>query len=297
MAEKRMFSKRVISSDAFLDMSVTAQLFYFHLSMMADDDGFVDSTRSVMRSVGANEKDLNTLIEKEFIIYFKEESISLIRHWLVSNNIRKDTYKETKYKELKNRLSIDGADAYTLQDCNEIVPEPLQDCNEIVPQIRLDQISIDQVSINSSGFAESKTDDSPPSPKTKKPKKPSSKQKSKKPPLREREPVNDMERVEKAYRQNWDTLFAQRKVKTAEPVINWNQTRNQLKNHFERVKPELIIQAINNGMTDDFVLGSGYSLGIMLSAKVLNRLINASAAAAPPGLADKNALSGLTSTF
>jgi hypothetical protein len=146
----------------------------------------------------------------------------------------------------------------------------------------------DNVSLNSSGFAESKTDDSPLSQKPKKPKKP---------PLREREPVNDMERVEKAYLQNWNALFAQGKVKTADPVINWNQTRKQLKNHFERVKPDLIIQAINKGMTDDFVLGSGYSLGIMLSAKVLNRLINTSTAATLPGLADKNTLSGLTSTF
>jgi hypothetical protein len=112
--------------------------------------------------------------------------------------------------------------------------------------------------------------------------KPSSKQKQKKPPLREREPVNDLECVEKAYLQNWDALFTQGKVKTADPVVNWNQTRKLLKNHFERIKPDLIIQAINNGITDDWVLEKGYSLGTMLSASVLNRLIN-SKNAGPPG--------------
>jgi hypothetical protein len=148
MAEKRMFSKRVITSDAFLDMPATTQLFYFHLSMAADDDGFVDSTRSVMRSVSATEQDMNTLVEKGFVIYFKEEGVSLIRHWQIANSIRKDLYKETKYKELKNRLSVDEDGAYALQERNESVTEPLPDRNEPVTEPEqnrsLDQISIDQ---------------------------------------------------------------------------------------------------------------------------------------------------------
>jgi hypothetical protein len=146
MAEKRMFSKRVISSDAFLDMTPTAQLFYFHLSMMADDDGFVDSTRSVMRSVGASKEDMESLIKKKFIIYFPDEGVSVIRHWNVSNSIRRDMYKETKYKDLKSRLSLDEDGVYTLQSCNEPVTEPLQHRNEPVTldQNRLDQIRSDK---------------------------------------------------------------------------------------------------------------------------------------------------------
>jgi hypothetical protein len=135
--------------------------------------------------------------------------------------------------------------------------------------------------LNSSGFAERKADDSPPSSKTKKPDKPKkptgfseNPDKPKKPPIREREPVNDMERVEKAYLQNWDALFAQNKVKTADPVVNFEQTRALLKRHFEKLKPDLIIQAINDGAKDNWVLDHGYSLGVMLSAEVLNRLIN-----------------------
>jgi hypothetical protein len=100
-------------------------------------------------------------------------------------------------------------------------------------------------------------------------------QKGKKTPLREREPENDYERVEKAYLQNWDALYAQGRVKTPDPVVNWNQSRFLLKRHFEKLKPEQIIQAIKNGMKDDFVLNGGYSFGVMLSASALNRLINA----------------------
>jgi len=98
--------------------------------------------------------------------------------------------------------------------------------------------------------------------------------KTKKAPLREREPVNDMERVEKAYLVNWDGLYAQGKVKATNPVVNWNQTRKQLKIHFESFNADVIIQAINNGLNDVWVVNNGYSLGTMLSAGVLNRLIN-----------------------
>jgi hypothetical protein len=99
-------------------------------------------------------------------------------------------------------------------------------------------------------------------------------EKAKKAPLREREPANDMERVEKAYLLNWNSLYAQGKVKAINPVVNWNQTRKLLKTHFESFSAELIIQAINNGLKDDWILNAGYSLGTMLSASVLNKLMN-----------------------
>jgi hypothetical protein len=104
---------------------------------------------------------------------------------------------------------------------------------------------------------------------------PSSSQKPRKPSLLEREPENDYERVEKAYLQNWDTLYGQGKVKTDDPIVNRNQIMKLLKRNFEKLKPDQIIQALKNGMEDDFVLSGGYSLGVILSASVLNRLINA----------------------
>jgi hypothetical protein len=97
----------------------------------------------------------------------------------------------------------------------------------------------------------------------------------KKPLLREREPENDYERVEKAYLQNWDILYSQGKAETQEPIVNWKQIRFLLKKLFEKLKPEQIILAINNGLNDDWVMNNGYSFGVILSASVLNRLINA----------------------
>ena len=129
----------------------------------------------------------------------------------------------------------------------------------------------------------------------------SSQQKSEKPkklPLREREPVNDMERVEKTYLLNWDSLYAQGKVKAVNPVVNWNQTRKQIKTLFESTDPELIIHAVKTSLDDDWVVNNGYSLGVILSANVLNKLINArDSKNVPPGLENKESLAELQSIF
>ena len=97
---------------------------------------------------------------------------------------------------------------------------------------------------------------------------------TKKPPLRQRDPENNYERVEKAYLTNWDSLYRQGMVTTPDPVVAWTQTRALLKRHFQRLEPERIIAALKNGLDDEFVMQGGYSLAVMLSATVLNRLMN-----------------------
>lgn len=112
MAERRMFAKTIIDSDAFLDMPVTARLLYYDLSMRADDDGFVNSPKKIMRMIGASPDDLSILSLRKFIIPF-ESGVVVIKHWKIHNYIRKDTYTETKYKEEKATLSFDENNAYT----------------------------------------------------------------------------------------------------------------------------------------------------------------------------------------
>lgn len=111
MAERRMFAKTIIDSDAFLDMSPTARLLYYDLGMRADDDGFVNSPKKIMRMVGASEDDLRVLALKKFIIPF-DNGIVVIKHWRIHNYIRKDTYNETPYKEQKALLELDENNAY-----------------------------------------------------------------------------------------------------------------------------------------------------------------------------------------
>lgn len=129
MAERRMFAKTIIDSDAFLDMPVTARLLYYDLGMRADDDGFVNSPKKTMRITGASSDDMNILIMRKFIIPF-DSGVVVIKHWRIHNYIRKDTYVETKYKDEKEQLTLDENNAYTtkkmqlLQLRDEFVDEP-----------------------------------------------------------------------------------------------------------------------------------------------------------------------------
>ena len=115
MAERRMFAKSIIDSDAFLDMPITAQLLYFHLAMRADDDGFVNKPKSIMKQIGCRDDDIKILIGKKFVISFPD-GIVVIKHWRIHNYIRKDTYNETNYKEDKALLALDENKAYTTTD-------------------------------------------------------------------------------------------------------------------------------------------------------------------------------------
>jgi len=122
--------------------------------------------------------------------------------------------------------------------------------------------------------------------------------KTKKPPLREREPENDHERVEKAYFQNWDKLYAKKFVETEQPIITntgWIQIRSMLKGLFSKnITPDLIINALNKAMNDEWVLSrKGYSLSAMLTSDILNGLINGKQRAPPQTITEKKSLSGL----
>ena len=153
MANKRMFSIGIIDSDQFLDMSMEARLLYYDLGMRADDDGFVNSPKKIMRITKVTDKSLDELEDKGFIFRFAS-GVLVIRHWNINNNMRKDTYHETSYTEEKAQLVLDSASIYQLR--NEYVTDSSRDCNddetecaEDVSQIRLDKDSINQPKVSS----------------------------------------------------------------------------------------------------------------------------------------------------
>lgn len=113
MAERRMFAKTIIDSDAFLDMPLSTQALYFHLSMRADDDGFINNPKKIQRMIGCADDDLKLLLVKNFIIPF-ESGVCVIKHWKIHNYIRNDRYKPTVYAEEKAKLTCKENGAYTL---------------------------------------------------------------------------------------------------------------------------------------------------------------------------------------
>lgn len=109
-----MFSPDIVSSDAFLDMSVSARDLYFQLGMSSDDDGFVNPRR-IMRNVGASDADLTQLLGKRFVLPF-ENGVVVVKHWRINNFVRKDRYKETLYIDQKSMLRVKRNGAYTLDE-------------------------------------------------------------------------------------------------------------------------------------------------------------------------------------
>ena len=143
MAERRMFSKTIIDSDAFLEMPLSTQALYFHLSMRADDDGFLNNARKIQRIVGASDDDLKLLLLKKFVISF-DGGIIVIKHWRMNNYLRKDRYTPTVYQEELSMLKVKENGAYTLEKTNGI-QVGIPDGNQCVTQVRLGKDSIDKI--------------------------------------------------------------------------------------------------------------------------------------------------------
>lgn len=113
MANKRMYSKDITDSDAFIEMSSAAQALYFHLNQGADDDGFNNQVQIAMMKAHASTDDLKILMAKNFVIRF-ECGVIVIKHWRLHNTLRKDRYTPTNYQEELNLLGIKENGVYTL---------------------------------------------------------------------------------------------------------------------------------------------------------------------------------------
>ena len=98
MAVRRMLSKKIIDTDAFMDMPLSSQALYMHLVLNADDDGFVGSPKKVMRSIGCMNDDIKILLGKRFILDF-DSGVIVIKHWKIHNLIRGDRYTKTTYQK------------------------------------------------------------------------------------------------------------------------------------------------------------------------------------------------------
>lgn len=185
MAERRMFSKTIVTSDAFLDMSPDSQCLYYQLCLNADDDGFVNNTKSTIRTAGLKIENLTELLKNKFVLEVK--GIIVIKHWFINNSIQKDRRKETKYPEIKDSLFFEKNNSYTTDkyeeykedtetytedndtditqytECKQAEKEVytedksdgykldtswIQDSNKLDPQYRIDKDRIDKSSIN-----------------------------------------------------------------------------------------------------------------------------------------------------
>ena len=143
MAEKRMFTKKIVDSDAFLDMPPSTQALYFHLNMRADDDGFVNNPKRIQRMTGASDDDLKLLIAKRFLICF-DNGIIVIKHWRMHNALRKDRYKQTQYGQELSLLDIKENGSYTEKKHlgNQMATKWQPNDNQWLPQVSIWESSL-----------------------------------------------------------------------------------------------------------------------------------------------------------
>ncbi|QGN60307.1 MULTISPECIES: conserved phage C-terminal domain-containing protein [Leuconostoc] len=143
MAQRRMFSKEITTSDTFVDMPMSSQLLYFHLGMEADDEGFIGNAKMLSRAYGANSDDLALLKAKGFIIMF-ENGVSVVKDWNLNNKIRKDRMKPTIYRSEKSLLNVDIDGSYFIDNQMATISQP--DVNQMSAQDRLGKDRLGKVS-------------------------------------------------------------------------------------------------------------------------------------------------------
>ena len=129
MAQRRMFSLQIVDSDAFLDMPHSSQLLYFHLSMRADDDGFIGNAKKISRMLVSSDDDMKILLMKRFLLPFPS-GVIVVKHWKIHNYIQSDRYHETQYLDEKKGLITKENGVYT---------DRVQDVSNMDTEARLEQ--------------------------------------------------------------------------------------------------------------------------------------------------------------
>ena len=144
MAERRMMSKSIIKSDTFLDMPATTQNLYFHMLLDADDDGFINAPKSIMRMIGAKDDDMKVLAAKQFVIPF-ESGVVVIKDWKIHNYIQNDRYKPSTLPE-RDLLNIQKDKTYTLKsDVSRMDTECIQTVSIGKDRLGKDRVGKDSI--------------------------------------------------------------------------------------------------------------------------------------------------------
>ena len=112
MARRRMFSMKIVDTDAFCEMPSSAQNLYFHIGMRADDDGFYAGIKGLMLKIHSSVDDLNILLARRFLLDVGD-GVYVVKHWKINNYLQKDRYEPTEYEEKKALLLEKKDGAYT----------------------------------------------------------------------------------------------------------------------------------------------------------------------------------------
>lgn len=138
MAQKRMFDKRIIDSDKFMDLPNSSKALYFMAGMSADDRGFFQPRR-LQRMCGFTDDDFKVLIAKQYLIPF-ESGVMVITDWNKNNWLDKRRISETEYIDELNLLKL-------INEKYELKNGCLANAKPMLNQYSIEENSIDKNSI------------------------------------------------------------------------------------------------------------------------------------------------------
>lgn len=125
MANRRMISQEVICCDDFLDMPFEAQALFFQLQIKADEYGFVQSPRNVLRMMGVKPEALTALIDSGFVIRF-HSGVIVMTHWKRANTLKNDRANPIAFPDEFRQLREDEKRVYHLVESDGIQRNPME---------------------------------------------------------------------------------------------------------------------------------------------------------------------------
>lgn len=111
MADRRMIHRKVVESDSFYSLSEGAQAIYSHLTINADEDGFINGAGSIVSRFKNGQAKLKELVERRFLLRFGD--VYVIKHWRIGNSLKNDRTKPPTYPGIAAAIWVKQNRAYT----------------------------------------------------------------------------------------------------------------------------------------------------------------------------------------
>lgn len=100
MGKDRCISSDILMNDNFMSLPNSAKVLYIYFNQETDNLGFVDNLASIMAITKAKPKDLELLIEREYIIKVKDW-LYLETHFRLNNkNLRPERGKKSRFEKI-----------------------------------------------------------------------------------------------------------------------------------------------------------------------------------------------------
>ena len=145
MAERRMFSTKILNSDNYNKLSFSAKILYVALVINADDEGFVSNPKTIMRMAKVRQPTLKELLEGGWLISFDFSNTILVRHWFIHNNIRKDRFHPTLSLKEKGRVTLNSDGEYELVQVDNLGCQVVTNCQPKIKENKEREIKKEKV--------------------------------------------------------------------------------------------------------------------------------------------------------